>query len=53
MNRSVVVPVYNSAETLSELVDRLQKVLADLAGEFEVILVNDDSRAQAGRDSSL
>ncbi len=44
MNCSVVVPVYNSAETLSELVDRLQKVLADLAGEYEVILVNDDSR---------
>ncbi len=44
MNCSVVVPVYNSAETLSELVDRLQKVLAGLAGEYEVILVNDDSR---------
>lgn len=40
---SVVVPVYNSAETLAELVGRLHQVLLGLAAEYEVILVNDGS----------
>ncbi len=41
---SVVVPVYNSEGTLTELVQRLQIVLSALAEQFEVIFVNDGSR---------
>jgi len=41
---SVVVPVYNSAATLGELVTRVESVLASLGCEFELILVNDGSR---------
>lgn len=41
---SVVVPVYNSARILPELVARLEPVLAANAAEFEVILVDDSSR---------
>lgn len=41
---SIVVPVYNSEESLSPLVDRLETVLPSLARDFEIILVNDGSR---------
>jgi undecaprenyl-phosphate 4-deoxy-4-formamido-L-arabinose transferase len=41
---SVVVPVYNSAVTLPELLRRLDVVLPAVAGSFEVILVDDGSR---------
>jgi glycosyltransferase involved in cell wall biosynthesis len=41
---SVVVPVYNSAGSLPELIQRLQVVLLALTDTFEVILVNDGSR---------
>jgi undecaprenyl-phosphate 4-deoxy-4-formamido-L-arabinose transferase len=41
---SVVVPVYNGADTLRPLVDRLLTVLTNLGRQFEVILVNDGSR---------
>ena len=44
---SVVIPVYNSELTLSELVKRLQPVLVTLAGNYELILVNDGSRDQS------
>ena len=44
---SVVVPVYNSELTLSELVKRLQPALAALAREYELVLVNDGSRDQS------
>lgn len=44
---SVVVPVYNSEVMLPELVKRLQPVLAGLAGEYELVLVNDGSRDQS------
>ena len=44
---SVVVPVYNSAATLEELITRLQGVLPGLAEQVEVILVNDGSRDQS------
>ena len=40
---SVVIPVYNSEETLSELIRRLGNVLPNVAGEYEAILVNDGS----------
>ena len=44
---SVVVPVYNSELILPELIKRLESVLPSLAGQFEVILVNDGSRDQS------
>ncbi len=44
MNISVVIPVYNSAETLTPLVQRLGQVLPKLAEVYEVLLVNDGSR---------
>lgn len=40
---SIVVPVYNSAESLEALVERLAGVLPNIASEYEVILVNDGS----------
>jgi len=43
MRISVVVPVYNGARTLTELVARLQRVLDVATDEYEVILVNDGS----------
>jgi undecaprenyl-phosphate 4-deoxy-4-formamido-L-arabinose transferase len=44
MNLSVVVPVYNSELSLPVLMRRLQPVLQALAAEYELVLVNDDSR---------
>ncbi|HEX7555319.1 MAG TPA: glycosyltransferase family 2 protein, partial [Leptolinea sp.] len=41
---SVIVPVYNSAVTLNDLIEQLSKVLPSLAGKYEVILINDGSR---------
>ncbi len=41
---SVVVPVYNSEENLTRLVERLAEVLPAVTEEFEVILINDGSR---------
>jgi len=40
---SVVVPVYNGADTLEPLVQRLADVLPNVTEAFEVILVNDGS----------
>lgn len=40
---TVVVPVYNSAETLPELIKRLKQVLSAVGRDFEVILVDDGS----------
>lgn len=44
LDLSVIVPVYNSAEALPELIERLGTVLPTLAERFEVLLVNDGSR---------
>lgn len=41
---SVIVPVYNSQDTLNELVRRLQHALLPISERFEIILVNDGSR---------
>ncbi len=41
---SVVVPVYNSAATLRELVGRLSAVLGGRCDAYEILLVNDGSR---------
>ena len=43
MNCSIVIPVYNSEETLQELVKRLRNVLPGLCAEYEIILINDGS----------
>lgn len=40
---SIVIPVYNSAETLDALITRLNQALPAIASVFEVILVNDGS----------
>jgi glycosyltransferase involved in cell wall biosynthesis len=40
---SVVIPVYNSERILSALLLRLQAVLKQSAGQYEVVLVNDGS----------
>ena len=44
---SVVVPVFNGAETLRELLARIRSSLAPTATNFELILVNDGSRDQS------
>lgn len=41
---SVVVPVFNAAENLPELVKRLESVLVENCDGFELILVNDGSK---------
>lgn len=43
MNISVVVPVYNSQNTLKSLVQGLTPVLNECADNYEIILVNDGS----------
>ena len=40
---SVVIPVYNGADTLLPLVQKLQQVLPALFKEYEILLVNDGS----------
>ncbi len=44
---TVVIPVYNSAEILPELIARLEPVLESCTGEYEVILVDDGSRDES------
>lgn len=39
---SVIIPVYNSATTIQQLVERLQTALKDIS--FEIVMVNDNSR---------
>jgi glycosyltransferase involved in cell wall biosynthesis len=41
---SVVIPVYNSATTLKDLIHRLSALLEQAAVAYEIILVNDGSR---------
>ncbi|MRS03771.1 glycosyltransferase, partial [bacterium] len=41
---SIVIPVYNSADSLNLLVEQLEEVLPDISQQFEIILVNDGSR---------
>jgi undecaprenyl-phosphate 4-deoxy-4-formamido-L-arabinose transferase len=54
---SVVVPVFNSAATLEELVSRVTAVLEAAASDYEIILVDDgsgdDSRAVLARLADL
>lgn len=44
---SIVVPVYNSEQTLENLIQRLERVLEGLCPAYEIILVNDGSRDQS------
>jgi undecaprenyl-phosphate 4-deoxy-4-formamido-L-arabinose transferase len=44
MNVSIVVPVYNSEESLPELVSRIGRVLGGAEGSHELLFVNDGSR---------
>jgi undecaprenyl-phosphate 4-deoxy-4-formamido-L-arabinose transferase len=41
---SVVIPVYNSAQTLPDLVHALHRQLGTGEGSYEIVLVNDGSR---------
>ena len=41
---SVVIPVYNSADILPDLMKRLTPVLEDLNAPYEIVLVNDGSK---------
>lgn len=41
---SVVIPVYNSQDSLPPLVERLEEALKPICSDFEVVLVNDGSR---------
>jgi len=58
---SVVIPVYNNASTLDELIDRLVAVLEPMRIRFELIFVDDGSRdaslsilrARAARDGRV
>jgi len=47
LDLSVVIPVYNSAEILPALVERLVPVLAAAVPAFEILLVNDGSRDES------
>jgi glycosyltransferase involved in cell wall biosynthesis len=40
---SVVIPVYNSQDTLVPLIARLENVLPDISSSYEVVLINDGS----------
>jgi glycosyltransferase involved in cell wall biosynthesis len=44
---SIVIPVYNSAETLEPLVKQLAEILPGATAGFEVILVNDGSQDES------
>ncbi len=47
LSLSVVIPVYNSAAILPDLIPQLTAVLQSITEEWEVILVNDGSRDQS------
>ncbi len=40
---SVVIPVYNGADTIVELITRLEKVLSENFDDYEIIMVEDRS----------
>ena len=47
MDLSVVIPIYNSAAMLEELLARLTEVLAPLVPRYELILVDDGSKDES------
>jgi glycosyltransferase involved in cell wall biosynthesis len=44
---SIIIPVYNNAATLDELLDRIVAVMGKLGRTFEVVLVDDGSRDES------
>ncbi|HEY8399731.1 MAG TPA: glycosyltransferase family 2 protein [Cytophagaceae bacterium] len=44
---SIVIPVYNSTSSLTELVDRIDKVFSQLDAAYEIIFVDDGSSNKA------
>lgn len=44
---SIVIPVYNSENTLSELLERLTKTISTLNYNFQIILIDDGSKDQS------
>jgi len=44
---SVVIPVYNSAETINELAQRLINSLSDYCSNFEILMINDGSQDES------
>jgi glycosyltransferase involved in cell wall biosynthesis len=47
MDYSIIVPVYNSENSLEELFERLEKVLNQITSKYEIIFVDDHSRDQS------
>jgi undecaprenyl-phosphate 4-deoxy-4-formamido-L-arabinose transferase len=43
MNISVIVPVYNSENSLTELYERIKDVMESIADDYEIIMINDGS----------
>ena len=43
LDLSIVIPVYNSVGTLSDLMNRLTRVIAPITQKYEIILVDDGS----------
>ena len=46
---SVIIPIYNSADILPELVERLNKSLNALTNQYEILMVNDGSKDDSWR----
>ena len=44
---SVIIPVYNGADTLEPLINQLLRVFEDQANECEILMVNDGSEDQS------
>ncbi len=44
INLSVVIPVYNEVELITELYERLANVLKTIPGRNEIVFVDDGSR---------
>ena len=42
-NISVIIPVYNSSDTLNNLDERLESVIKPISSIYEIIFVNDSS----------
>lgn len=47
MGISVIVPVFNGARSIGELIQRLERSLGKICDEYEVILVNDGSQDES------
>ena len=50
MNLSIVIPVFNSEEIISTLVDEISKQIKSYNLKIEIILVNDFSKDLVGKN---